>query len=172
MNMNLINLVRDQFGNTAKTHLGSLLGQNPDNLASGIDDSIGAVLDGFSNVARDADGREVLYEAVRYCDESVVDNPAVMFENRDAREVFTESHQRLAGLVGTDTKDNMVREIQSSSDLSQTDAENMLGYVTPGATSCSSRSLWPARPTALSRSPTPAGSEPRTTSRTRTVSGD
>lgn len=132
MNMNLFNLVRDQFGSAAKDHLGGLLGRQPESLASSVDDSIGAVLDGFSTVAGDAGGREVLYEAVRYCDDAVVENPAKLFENRESRDVFVEGNNRLAGLVGVAKKDQMVEGLKSSAGLSQADAENMLGYVAPG----------------------------------------
>ena len=114
-----------QFGSAAKDHLGGLLGRQPESLASSVDDSIGVVLDGFSTVAGDAGGREVLYEAVRYCDDAVVENPAKLFENRESRDVFVEANNRLAGLVGVAKKDKMVEGLKSSAGLSQADAENI-----------------------------------------------
>ena len=133
MSINLHKLVRDQFGPPARDHLGSLLGQSADSLRSGIDDSIGAVLDGLSTVAQDGVGRQKLYDAVRYCDETVVEKPAVLFQDRENYgEVLREGGNHLAGLVGTTEKQAMIDRLKSGSNVQGTDAENLLGYVTPG----------------------------------------
>jgi chromosome segregation ATPase len=132
MNMNLFEMVRDQHGAAATNFLGELLQKQPEQLRGEVDSSIGTVLDGFSTVAKDQGGRELLYEAIRYCDDSVVEDPAVMFRDRDSREVFTEANNRLASLVGISNKNQMVETLQARANLPQADAENMLGYIAPG----------------------------------------
>ncbi len=132
MKLNLFELVRDQHGAAATSFLGELLQQQPDQLRGNVDSSIGTVLDGFSTVAGDHGGRELLYEAIRYCDDTVVEDPAVMFRDRDSRDVFTESNNRLASLVGISNKKQMIETLQSRTNLEASDAENLLGYITPG----------------------------------------
>ncbi len=132
MKMNLFEIVRDQHAPAATAFLGELLGQKPELLRGGVDSAIGTVLDGFASVAKDHSGREVLYEAIRYSDEELVKDPAAMFRDRDSRDVFVEAGNRLTGLVGISNKEQMVATLQSRAELSGTDAENMLGYVTPG----------------------------------------
>jgi chemotaxis protein MotB len=132
MKMNLFELVSKQHGAAATRFLGEVLQQNPDQLRGSVDSSINTVLDGFSSVAGSQGGRELLYEAVRYSDDAMVEDPAAAFRDRDSRDVFTEANNRLTGLVGISNKDQMVASLRSRTDLSEADAENMLGYVAPG----------------------------------------
>jgi len=138
--MNLFDLVRRQHGSVATNYLGGLLGKSPEQLQPSIDSAYDTVLDGFSYVAKKQSGREALYDAIVRTDDNLVDNPGAIFQDRDARTVFTEANDRLNGIVGSNTRKHMVDSLRSASDLSESDAENMLGYVTPGVLGVMKRS--------------------------------
>lgn len=125
-------LVRDQFEPVAFDCLNDLPGRKFDGLRPAIDYSAGVVLENFASFADDADGRQTLYEAVRYCDESIVSKPAEMFQEKDSRDVFVSLGNKLTGLVGAVKQQAMVDDLKANSSLTGADAVDLLGFVSSG----------------------------------------
>jgi len=130
--MKIETTIRGQLVDKAASHLSGLLGQSVDRLTPCIDSSIGAVLHSFRVAAGEEIGRETLYEAVRYCDDTYLEQPSSLFEGRSVQDVFVDGNIRLASLVGIANQQGMIKSVAAESNVSEEDAENTIGYMVPG----------------------------------------
>jgi len=132
MAINIDTLVHNEFGRSATDQLEKIIGKPREQVQSSVDRAITEVLDGFSLVAREEAGRQSLYEAARYCDDGLIDDPAVFFAAKDKRAVIAENNDALGTLVGTARRDSISAQVRSATGLSAEDADAVTGYVTPG----------------------------------------
>ena len=132
MAINIDTLVHNEFGRSATDQLEKIIGKPREQVQSSVDCAITEVLDGFSLVAREEAGRQSLYEAARYCDDGLIDDPAVFFAAKDKRAVIAENNDALGTLVGTARRDSISAQVRSATGLSAEDADAVTGYVTPG----------------------------------------
>lgn len=132
MAINIDTLVHNEFGRSATDQLEKIIGKPSGQVQSGVERAITEVLDGFSVTAREESGRQSIYEAARYCDDGLIDDPAVFFGVKDERAAIADSNNALGGLVGIAKRDHIAEAVKSASGLSAADADTITGYVTPG----------------------------------------
>lgn len=142
MAINIESLVRDEFGKSAVDQLGSLIDQPQATIESGVESAIAEVLDGFEYMSRDDDGRQTLYEAARYCDDGLLDEPAIFFAGKDDKlEALGDSNNALGGLVGIARRESISSQVSKASGLNTANADAVTGYVTPGVLAVMKRQM-------------------------------
>jgi len=132
MAINIDTLVHNEFGRSATDQLEKIIGKPSGQVQSGVERAITEVLDGFSVMAREESGRQSIYEAARYCDDVLIDDPAVFFGVKDERTAIADSNNALGGLVGIARRGQITEAVKSASGLSAAEADTITGYVTPG----------------------------------------
>ncbi len=132
MAINIDTLVHNEFGRSASDQLEKLTGKSAGQVRSGVDRAITEVLDGFSIKAQDEAGRQALYEAARYCDDGLIDDPSIFFGAKDAQTALADSNNALGALLGSDKRDSIAAAVGSASGLNAAEAGMVTGYVTPG----------------------------------------
>ena len=140
MAINIDTLVHNEFGRSATDHLATLIGKPTAQVKSGVERAVTEVLDGFSLMARDESGRQTIYEATRYCDDGLLDDPE-LFHRGDERAAVNESNSALGTLLGAGNRDSISESVRSASGLSADDADTITGYVTPGVLAVMKRQL-------------------------------
>ncbi len=132
MAINIDTLVHNEFGRSAIDQLEKLTGKPTDQVRSGVDRAITEVLDGFSMKARDEAGRQSLYEAARYSDDGLIDEPALFFGGKDERTALADSNTALGKLLGDEKCAGIQAAIQNAAGLAADEASMVTGYVAPG----------------------------------------
>ena len=140
MAINIDTLVHNEFGRSATDHLATQIGKPTAQVKSGVERAVTEVLDGFSLMARDESGRQSIYEATRYCDDGILDDPE-LFHREDEKAAINESNSALGALLGAGNRDNISEAVRSASGLSADDADTITGYVTPGVLAVMKRQL-------------------------------
>ena len=132
MAINLDNLVHNEFSGSAIDQLENLTGRPVGHIKAGVERAVAEILDGFSHKAREEAGRQSLYEAARYCDDGLIDDPDMFFGAKDKQTALADSNNALGALIGDGKRADIVEAVRSASSLSTEDAEMVTGYVTPG----------------------------------------
>ena len=132
MAINIDTLVHNEFSGSAIDQLESLTGKPVGHIKAAVERAIAEILDGFSHKAREEAGRQSLYEAARYCDDGLIDDPGMFFGAKDKRTALADSNNALGVLIGDGKRADIVEAVRSASSLSSEDAEMVTGYVTPG----------------------------------------
>jgi len=142
MAINIESLVHNDFGNSAVDQLSKMIDQPRSTIESGVNTAIAEVLDGFEYMSKDDDGRQTLYEAARYCDDGLLDEPAIFFAGRDDDfEALRDSNNALGGLVGIARRESISSQVSNVSGLSAANADAVTGYVTPGVLAVMKRQM-------------------------------
>lgn len=119
--MNIIELIKGQFGHGVAAHLASQLGETESSVSKAIQAFIPAVLAGM--IAQ-SDKTKLLQEVTRLADTSVL---AKFFENTP------ESNQLLANILSLiygDKVDTLMSGVASFADIKNTSAAALLGFTT------------------------------------------
>ena len=132
MAINIDTLVHNEFSRSATDQLGKITGKPENQVRSGVDRAVTEILDNLSLMAREESGRQTIYEASRYSDDGLIDDPAIFFSGKDQRAAISASNNSLGALLGGNTRSNIVEAVRSSSALSAEDADTITGYVAPG----------------------------------------
>jgi len=142
MAINIESLIHNEFGRSAVNQLGNIIDQPQAAIESGVECAIAEVLDGFEYMSRDDDGRQTLYEAARYCDDGLLDDPAIFFAGRDDKfDALSDSNNTLGGLVGIARRESISSQVSNVSGLSAANADAVTGYVTPGVLAVMKRQM-------------------------------
>jgi len=132
MNVKFYQLLRDQFGGGASRVISEILGRSPEQSRPIVDHSTEVVLDSFADISRDSTARERLYKAVRDSDDRVIDDPGVILRGSDRQAALVEGRNQLVNIVGIAEGKRVAEKLQAKSGLSAVEADDVLGYLTPG----------------------------------------
>ena len=125
-------LLSGNFASAASRGLSEILGRGVDEVRPLTDKSVDIVLDHFAEHADDSGARERLYEAVKNSDERVADDPNINLRGRDRQATLVAGNNKLTDIVGSAGKNRMAEKLRATSGLSKKEAEDVLGYVSPG----------------------------------------
>jgi len=95
-----------------------------------VNKAIASIIDSLSGVAQTEDGRQRLYESIRYTDDSVIDYPEEHFAGKTVSEVFSAGNALLGGLVGNDARDSLALSLTQDG-IDQQQADSVVGFLTP-----------------------------------------
>ena len=132
MTVNIYEFLHEKFSGVASPGLGEVLNRSTSESGAITSKSIDAVLDSFSGLTDDANARERLYAAVIQSDERAVDDPGVVLRGRDRQAVLADSNNKLANIVGIANKNRIAENLRTSTGLSATESDEVLGYIVPG----------------------------------------
>ncbi|OED36061.1 hypothetical protein AB833_28670 [Chromatiales bacterium (ex Bugula neritina AB1)] len=131
MKLNIDENVKDVLSENSSVHLGKLLGQPVDSTRPLVEKAIDIVIDRFTTTAGESAGREVLYEAVRYCDDTVLDDRSFSSDDESPDDLRKVGLDCLGAAVGLSNKAGMVDQLATEASVSVEHAESVLGNVTP-----------------------------------------
>ena len=132
MAINIDTLVHNEFSRSAADQLEKITGKPANQVKSGVDRAVTEILDNLSLMAREESGRQTIYEASRYCDDGLIDDPAIFFSGKDQQAAISDSNNALSGLLGGNTRSGITEAVRSTSGLTAQDADTITGYVAPG----------------------------------------
>jgi len=132
MAINIDTLVHNEFSRSAADQLEKITGKPANQVKSGVDRAVTEILDNLSLMAREESGRQTIYEASRYCDDGLIDDPAIFFSGKDQQTAISDSNNALSGLLGSNTRSGITEAVRSTSGLTAQDADTITGYVAPG----------------------------------------
>ena len=138
---NIDTLIHNEFGRSASDQLEEITGKPSEQVQSGVERAITEVLDGLSLLAREETGRQSIYEAARYCDDGLIDDPAIFFAAKEKHIAIADSNNALGALVGIAKRDSISQAVRNASTLSAEDADTVTGYVTPGVLAVMKRQM-------------------------------
>ena len=115
MAINIDTLVSNEFSRSAADQLTKIIGKPASQVRSGVDTAVTEILDGFSLMARSEAGRQSIYDAARYSDDALIDDPAVFFSGKDQQSVLRDSNSALGSLLGSGRRDSIAEAVRTLS---------------------------------------------------------
>ena len=127
--MSLFDTIYQQIGNASVQQLQDKLSLGSVRTAPMVDKGIMLIAESLSSVAQTEDGRQKLYESIRYIDDSFIDHPDELFAGKTVDEAFAAGNVALGGLIGIDARNQLSESLASSVEINQRQADSAIGYL-------------------------------------------
>ena len=139
--MSLFDTIYQQIGNASVQQLQDKLSLGSVRTAPMVDKGIMLIAESLSSVAQTEDGRQKLYESIRYIDDSFIDHPDELFAGKTVDEAFAAGNVALGGLIGIDARNQLSESLASSVEINQRQADSAIGYLAPEVFGCLKREI-------------------------------
>lgn len=130
MAFNLVDLVRDQFGEQILGQVSNTLGTDASQTSTAVGGALPTILKSLLSSADSSSGAASVYDTVQHQDDSVLDNLGDALSG-DANSLIANGSKTLGSLLGDDTLAKLAAAVASYSGIDKNSAGSLLGLAAP-----------------------------------------